>query len=169
MDIKWSYYLIGIIYILVCMLRVINNTKTEAFKKQNNDSIKLLVIKKDFFTTVSFICIVVTLFINIAALKGGKPINKASILITLLVIGFTIINSVLNILLSNENEKILLSGYELEKGEIETFKLKERKGFTSYDITFTKEIDSYNYAKLLVFGKNREQFKNVIQNLTKDK
>jgi hypothetical protein len=151
------------------MLRVINNTKTEAFKKQNNDSIKLLVIKKDFFTTVSFICIVVTLFINIAALKGGKPINKASILITLLVIGFTIINSVLNILLSNENEKILLSGYELEKGEIETFKLKERKGFTSYDITFTKEIDSYNYAKLLVFGKNREQFKNVIQNLTKDK
>lgn len=169
MDIKWSYYLIGIIYILVCILRIINSSRTRIFKKQNKNSIKLMAIKKDFFTTVSGICIVATLFINAAALKGGKPLNKASILITLLVIGFTLINSFLSILLSGEDEKLLLLGYQLEKGEIETFKAKERKGFTSYDITFTKEIDSYNYTKLLVFGKEREQFKKVIQKLTKDK
>jgi len=169
MDIKWSYYLIGIIYILVCILRIINSSRARVFKNQNKDSIKLIAIKKDFFTTVTFICMVVTFFINVAALKGGKPLNEASILITLMVIGFTLINSFLSILLSGEKEKIFLSGYQLEKGEIEAFKVKERAGFTSYDITFTKEIDSYNYTKLLVFGKDREQFKSIIQKLIKDK
>lgn len=156
MDIKWSYYLIGVIYILVIILKIINTTKVQQFKKENNQAMKLLTIKKDFFTTVSLICIIVTFFINTAALMGEKPINKPSILITLLVIGFTFINSVLNIFLSQENEIVLLLGYELKKGEIEHLKVKERKLFTSYDMTFSKEIDSYNYAKLLVFGKQRE-------------
>jgi hypothetical protein len=168
MDIKWSYYLIGIIYILVCVLRVINATKAITFKKQNKDSVKVVAIKKDFFTTVSLICIVMTLFINVAALSGGKPINKASIFITFLVIGFTLINSVFNILLSGEKERVLILGYELAKGELENCKLKERKGFTSYDITFNREIDSYNYTKLLIFGKERDKFKNIIQKLVKE-
>jgi hypothetical protein len=168
MDIKWSYYLIGVIYILVAILKIINTTKAQQFKKQNHQVIKLLAIKRDFFTTVSVICIIVTFFINIAALMGQKPINKASILITLLVVGFTFINSVLNIFLSQENEILLLLGYELKKGEIEHFKAKERKLFTSYDMTFSKEIDSYNYAKLLVFGKYREELSRTIKNLIKE-
>ncbi len=168
MDIKWSYYLIALIYILVGILKLINSTLATEFKKQNQDSIKFLAIKRDFFTTVSFVCIVAALFINSSALIGGKPINKASILITVLVVGFTILNSVLNIFLSQENATILLLGYSLEKGEVEKVKAKERKMFTSYDITFTKEIDSYNYTKLIVFGKERSKLKATILQLVKE-
>ncbi|WP_069997114.1 hypothetical protein [Cellulosilyticum sp. I15G10I2] len=168
MDIKWSYYLIVLIYILVSILKVINNTLAVDFKKLNKNTIQLTAIKKDFFTTVSCICIVVTIFINSAALLGGKTINKASILITLLVVGFTILNSYLKLFISPENESILLLGYLLKKDDVETIRTKERKGYTSFDITFTKEIDSYNYIKLLVFGENRKKFEEILTKLIKE-
>lgn len=168
MDIKWSYYLIALIYILVMILKLINSTLTLRFKKQNESTIKLVAVKRDFFTTVSIICIFTTIFINAAALNGGKSINAPSILITLLVVGFTLMNSFIHIFVAQKEETILLLGYSLKKGEIETIKQKERKGFTSYDITFTKEIDSYNYAKLMVFGKERNQLKATLLKLVKE-
>ena len=168
MDIKWSYCLIGVIYILVAILKMINAMKTREFKDGKRKIIKLLVIKRDFFTTVSIICIFVTIFINGAAFKGGKPLNKASILITFLVIGFTLLNRILHIFVAEEEKELLFLGYALQKGDVESCKFKERKHFTSYDITFVKEIDSYNYTKLLVFGNEREKLKEVIQGLIKE-
>lgn len=168
MDIKWAYYLIALIYILVSLLRVINSTISKQFQKENEDSIKVFAIKKDFFLTVSCICILATCFINGSALVGGKPINQASILITVLVIGFTVLNSCLNIYASKEKETVLLLGYLLEQGEIEGLKIKERKKFAFYDITFTKEIDSYNYTKLILIGKNRNEFQTIIKKLAKE-
>lgn len=167
MNIIWSYYLIAIIYILVITLKLINVTKALAFKKKNKDAIKIFSIKKDFFTTVSMICIIVTALINGMALWGGKDINVSSIIVTLLVVGFTIINSFSNILFSKENDQLFILGYTLVKEEIESLKIKEKAKSTCYDMTFTKEIDSYNYAKIIVFGDKRQDLKAVIEKLVK--
>ncbi len=168
MDIKWSYYLIALVYILVILLKCINNGIASQFKNEHQGVIRLVVLKRDFFTTVSVICAATAIFINTAALSGGKSINIPSILVTLLVIGFTLINSVIYLFVAPNEEKILLTGYQLERGEIENVKVKERRGFSSYDITFTKEIDSYNYAKLTVFGKARNELKTTILKLVKE-
>nr|WP_302596006.1 hypothetical protein [uncultured Cellulosilyticum sp.] len=167
MDIKWSYYLIALIYVLVIVLRLINMGKATKFKEEHVSHLKFFTIKKDFFTTVTIICIVVTVAINGAALIGGKNLNMNSIIITLLVIGFTLINSFTSILLDEEGNKALFYGYTIEEGEIESLKAKEKSKKTIYDITFTKEVDSYNYAKLIVYGSNREKLKAAFEGFVK--
>ena len=91
MNIRWAYYLIVAIYILLIVLRGINYLNEAKYKKENTNYGKVFSLKKDFFTMVTFICILVTLGINIAALIGDQPINTSSILITILVIGFTVL------------------------------------------------------------------------------
>ena len=165
MDIKWSYYLIAVIYILVIVLRLINTTRVTKFKQTHQDCIKVFSIKKDFFTTVSVICILATLAINIAALCGGRPVNITSMLVTLLVIGFTIINSFSNIMVSEEAKEILFCGYTLNKGDIENVKVKTQKVRYVFNVNFNKEVDSYNYAKILAFGANKEVLKRMLNEL----
>ena len=167
MDIKWSYYLVMLIYVLVIVLRLINQSKTSHFQKEHTHVLKFFTIKKDFFTTVTIICTIVTLLINTAALVGGKALNTNSIIITLLVIGFTIINSFSSILLDESDKIAMFYGYTLEEGEIEALKSKEKANRTIYDITFTKEIDSYNYAKIIVFGKERQKLKEALNSFIK--
>lgn len=165
MDIKWSYYLIAVIYILVIVLRLINNTRVSKFKADHQDCIQVFAIKKDFFTTVSVICILVTLAINIAALCGSRPLNTNSMVVTVLVIGFTVINSFSNIILSEASKEMLFCGYTLAKGDIENVKVKTHNVRYAFSINFNKEIDSYNYAKIVAFGANKEALKNMLNEL----
>lgn len=165
MNIKWSYYLIIGIYILLIALRIINYLNETAYKKENSHYRKVFSIKKDFFTTVTLICIVVTLAINIAAFMGGKAFNTDSIIITLLIIGFTMINSFTFILFSEESSTICLLGYRLKVGDIENIKVKEGKNKDVLNITFNREIESYNYAKILVYGKYKKDLGNLFINL----
>lgn len=167
MDIKWSYYLIALIYVLVLVLRCINMQKAAHFKKEHTTYLKFFTIKKDFFTTVAIICSVVTIGINGAALIGGKALNMNSIIVTLLVIGFTIINSFTTILLDEENNMTLFYGYTIGEGEVESLKVKEKSKRTIYDITFTKEVDSYNYAKLIVYGNERNKLNKAFNSFVK--
>ncbi|PHV71952.1 hypothetical protein CS063_00300 [Sporanaerobium hydrogeniformans] len=157
MDIKWSYYLIGLIYILVIVLKMINNSKSKTFKEQYPKAIKILILKRDFFTTVSLCCTVGTLFINGAALWGNKPFNTSSLLITFLVLGFTYFNSVSTLFIDEEAHKAFLIGYELCPEEIESHKVKVKKNMNFYEMNFTKEIDSYNYIKFISFGQNKNK------------
>lgn len=165
MDIKWSYYLVVIIYVLVLGLRLTNMMSTRRFKNQYKEYKTVFSIKKDFFTTVSTACIVTTIAINIAALIGGRPINKDSIIITLLVIGFTIINSCYTIIFTEATTSVCWLGYELKQGDLEDVKIKEGHLKTTVNMTLTREIDSYNYAKLVVFGKNKKALETVLEDL----
>ena len=167
MNIRWSYYLIAGIYILLIILRGINYLNETTYKKENLHYQKVFSIKKDFFTTVTSICILVTLAINIAALIGGKALNTSSIVITLLVIGFTILNSVSVIYFSEEAQNICLLGYTLIEDDIERFDIKAGKSKYTLRITFNREIESYNYAKILVFGQNKEVFASLLEQMTK--
>ncbi len=169
MDIKWSYYLIVIIYVLVIILRLANSLSTQRYKKQHNDYKAVFSIKKDFFTTVSMACLVTTIAINIAALLGGRPINKDSIIITLLVMGFTLINSCYMVFFSETSTSVCWLGYELNSGEIEDLKIKEGRIKTTLSMTLTKEIDSYNYAKLVVFGLNKKALEDTLKALKVEK
>lgn len=169
MNIKWSYYLIMGIYVMLIVLRMINYLSEKTYKKENARYRKVFSIKKDFFTTVSIICILVTLAINVAALLGGKAINVDSILVTLLVIGFTILNSFTFILFSEEASTICLLGYTLKSGDLTHVKVREGKNKDTLTLTFNREIESYNYAKLWVYGKDRRELINVFRELEEKK
>lgn len=169
MDIKWSYYLIVIIYALVITLRLVNSLSTQKYKKQHPDYKTVYSIKKDFFTTVSVTCLLTTIGINTAALIGKRPINKSSIIITLLVIGFTLINSCYKIYFSKESASVCWLGYELNVGEIEELKIKQSQMKAVISMTLTKEIDSYNFAKLVVFGKDKKELQDILQLLKTEK
>lgn len=169
MNIKWAYYFIAILYVILIVLRVINYLNRKAYIKDNTNIEKAFSIKKDFFTTVAVICIIVTLGINIAALIGGKAFNTSSICVTLLVIGITLLNSFSYILFSEENHTIHFVGYTLRKGDIQEVKVKTGKVSTSLNITFNKEIESYNYVKLLVYGSHRAKLVNILEALKGEK
>ena len=147
MDIKWSYYLIAIIYILVCVLRFLNMYLQSDYKKSATDVKRVFTIKRDFFTTVAAACIIVTVAINVAAAIGGRPLNTSSMVITLLVIGFTLLNSCYSIMFSIADQSVSWIGYELKKGDIEKLRIKEGKSKDTVNVNFTKDIDSYNYAR----------------------
>ncbi len=169
MDIKWSYYLIAIIYVLVLVLRLMNIISARRFKNQYKDCKSVFSIKKDFFTTVSTACIATTIAINGAAMIGRRPINKDSILITILVIGFTIINSCYTVLFAEEEGCVCYLGYQLKQGDIEELKIKEGRLKTTVSMTLTKEIDSYNYTKLMIFGNNKKNLEGILTRLKSEK
>lgn len=169
MNIKWSYYLIAGIYALLIILRLINYFNEVRYKKENSHCQKVFSIKKDFFTTVTWICIIVTLAINGAAIVGGKSLNTESIIITLLVIGFTIINSFTFIYFSQESSTVYLLGYCIKAADIQNVKSKQKKNKCYLNITFNKEIESYNYIKLIVFGEKSKALESQIQKLIQNK
>lgn len=169
MNIKWAYYLIVGIYVLLIILRGINYLNETAYKKENSHYQTVFSIKKDFFTMVTLICILVTIGINIAALVGGKAINTSSILITILVIGFTLLNSFSQMMFCEETQTACMLGYTLVKGDVESLKRKTGKHNDTLNITFNREIESYNYAKLLVFGEKKQAFSELIANLAQKK
>lgn len=169
MNIKWSYYLIMGIYVLLIVLRIINYLNEQRYKKENSSYQKVFSIKKDFFTTVALICILVTLAINGAAVIGGKSINIDSIIVTLLVIGFTVINSFTFILFSEETATVCLLGYTLKAGDLTQVKVKEGKNKDTLALTFNREIESYNYAKLWVYGSCKRELITLFRNLEEKK
>lgn len=169
MNIRWSYYLIAGIYILLIVLRGINYCNEMAYKKENPQYQKAFSIKKDFFTTVTVICILVTLGINIAALIGGKALNTSSIFITLLVIGFNLLNSFTVILFSEENNSVCFLGYTLNKGDVESLQTKVSKSHHTLNLNFNREIESYNYAKVLVFGPAQARLAAVFEKMVQKK
>lgn len=165
MNIKWAYYLIAVIYIILIVLRVINYANQRAYEKENSIGLKAFTIKKDFFTTVATICILVTLGINLAASLGGKDFNTSSILVTCLVVGFTVLNSFTFIRLNSNQTSLFFLGYSLEAGDVEKVKCKKRLGRYVLYVTFTREIESYNYAKIVVYGKHREEVAGAFEKL----
>lgn len=169
MNIKWSYYLIMGIYALLIVLRIINYLNERKYIKENSHYHKVFSIKKDFFTTVACICILVTVAINVAALIGGKNINTDSMIVTLLVIGFTIMNSCTFILFSEQTSTVYLLGYTLKIGDLNQVKVKEGKNKDTLALTFNREIESYNYAKLLLYGKHRKALITLFRNLEEKK
>lgn len=167
MNIKWAYYLIAIIYVILIVLKGINYLNLKAYEKENADVHKAVIFKKDFFTTVALICIVVTCAINIAAIIGGKNLNTSSIIITCFVIGFTMINSFEYIRFSDVTQTLFLAGYTLKDGDIEKVKYKQGSRRNALRVTLTREIESYYYIKMSVYGKNKDQVVTLLEKLQK--
>ncbi|WP_054743021.1 hypothetical protein [Cellulosilyticum ruminicola] len=78
-------------------------------------------------------------------------------------------NSFTSILLDEEESTVLFYGYTIGEGEVEALKIKEKNNRTIYDITFTKEVDSYNYAKLIVYGNERAKLREAFNSFVKKK
>lgn len=168
MNIKWAYYLIAVIYVVLIVLKGINYLNQKQYEKDHTELLKAFCIKKDFFTTVSIICIVATVAINVAAIIGGKAFNTSSILITCLVLGFTVINSFSYMRFSNHGQDLYYLGYTLVAGDISSLKSKNRKSSNVLSINLNRDIDSYNYMKVVVYGKNKDQVTGLLETLIKE-
>lgn len=166
MDISWSYYLIALLYALLVFLRLINNMKEDKYISQNHECKEVFTIKIDFFVTVAVCCTIVMVLINIAAIIGGKGINVQSIIVALLVSGLMLLNSFSHILFCEESKTFFYSGYVMKKEDLNTASIK--KGSKRFMITFnfSREIESYTNAKILVYGKERRHFSKLVEKMT---
>lgn len=162
-NVKWAYCLIAVIYIMLIILKAINYKNLQAYRKSHPELFKVFSIKKDFFTTVSIVCILVTLAINSAALLGGRPLNISSMIVTCFVIGFTIINSFGAIYYTPSESSVFLLGYELDDIVIQSMKYKKRKNSYVLNLTFERDIDGYNYVKFVVYGKEAEGLVHLLE------
>lgn len=167
LDITWCYYLIAIIYVLVIALKAINYVNKIKYIKDNMGCKKIFIIKKDFFSTVAISCFIGAVLINGALLYSRGIVNKDSIIITLLIIGFTLINSLCTLYYNLENSTICLLGYTLENGDIKKIKSKDKKLAITMNITLNRTIESYDYVKFRMFGANRNEVKALFNSLIK--
>ena len=165
MDIRWTYFFIVIMYLLLITLKVINYVKEKEFiKGQEAEPITIPIVKKDTFTTVTIVCILFTLIINTLAVRGGRPINIHTLIVTVLMIGITILNSFTKILLIPEKVVFML-GETIQEEDINKIKVKSGKLSTRYKLMLNKEIDTYTNIKISAFGKNRDKLKNYKKDL----
>lgn len=142
MDLKWSYYLIVIIYFILIALEVLNKKKAQEFKKNHEKVQQYKAYKKDFFTTVAKICVVLSVIINGLCLYGGNTLNWNSLIITVAIIGMALITSNIQILVSEEGE-FNIGGLDLNAADIKDFESKKRKNCTKNSIAFQDNINGY--------------------------
>lgn len=142
MDLKWSYYLIVIIYFILIALEVLNKKKAQEFKKNHEKVQQYKAYKKDFFTTVAKICLVLSVIINGLCLYGGNALNWNSLIITVAIIGMALITSNIQILVSEEGE-FNIGGLDLNATDIKDFETKKRKNRTKNSIVFQDTINGY--------------------------
>ena len=165
MDIKWTYYFIVVMYLMLIALKAINYIKeTQFLKSQSKKPISILVIKKDFFTSVTLVCILFTLIINSLAISGGRPINIHTLIVTGLMIGLTFINSYTKILLVPE-EVVFMLGETIKQTDIDKMTIKSGKILTRYKLILSKEIDTYSWISMSAFGKNKDELKKYRKDL----
>lgn len=166
MDISWSYYLIALLYALLIFLRLINNMKEDKYISENHECKEVFTIKVDFFVTVAVCCTIVMLIINIAAIFGGKGINVESIIVTLLVNGFMLLNSFSHVLFSEKSKTFFYSGYVMTPEDINTISIKKGSNRYTLNFSFSREIESYTSAKILVYGKEKRHFSKLVEKMT---
>lgn len=154
MDIKWTYCLIIGIYIVLASIKVLNIILIGKFK-QGRQLAVFKGFKKDFFTSIAQICIIVTLMINGMTIVGGRPLNSHSIIITLLIIGMAAISSRVTILVET-GTLVNISGYEFKSEDIEEVKTKKKSRCDTYTINLKEDVNGYENLKLYVWGNQRE-------------
>lgn len=154
MDIKWTYCLIIGIYIVLASIKVLNVILINKFK-QGRQLAVFKGFKKDFFTSIAQICIIVTLIINGMTIVGGRPLNTHSMIITLLIVGMAIISSRVTILVET-GTLLNISGYEFKSEDIEEVKAKKKSSCDTYTINLKEDVNGYENLKLYVLGNQRE-------------
>lgn len=154
MDIKWTYCLIIGIYIVLASIKVLNIILMDNFKK-GREVIVFKGFKKDFFTTIAQICVIITLMINGMTIVGQRPLNTGSIIITLLIVGMAIISSSVTIIVE-KGTLLNISGYEFKTEDIKEVKAKKKSRWDTYTIRFKEDVNGYENLKLYVIGTEKE-------------
>lgn len=154
MDIKWTYCLIIGIYMVLASIKVLNIILINKFK-QGRQLTVFKGFKKDFFTSIAQICIIVTIIINGMTIVGGRPLNRDSIIITLLIVGMAIISSSVTILVET-GTLLNISGYEFKSEDIKEVKTKKKSRYDTYTINFKEDVNGYENLKLYIMGTKRE-------------
>ncbi len=167
MSLQWVYYIILAVCGLVIVLRLMNFISTSKFKKTYPNSQKVLTIKHDFFTTVTTCCILVTAFINGAAILTSHDMNYDSILITILMILVTMLNSIYTIYFVPKGNNLSYLGYSISSEEIEDIQIKRSIFGTTLTMNLTKDVDSYSYVKMSLIGSKKQLLNDTLESFGK--
>lgn len=162
MEIKWSYYLIILLYVIIGILKVLSVHEHTRLKKEYPDVSVYKTYKRDFFQTIAIICTVITVCINLAALIGGKGIVGSSIIVTLCIIGMAFLTGYIE-LLTTDTGTLCLDGTLIEANNIKEVIIKEKKNKTSYEILFVEPISGYESVAFDLRGDKRSTFTNYIK------
>ncbi|MHC1750215.1 MAG: hypothetical protein AB9856_18255 [Cellulosilyticaceae bacterium] len=162
MDMKWTYLLAVIIYGVLFAIKMINKKISYDFTKGLvKQPIAMKGFKKDFYSSVAIICIVISIGINVATTLTGHGINIDSIIVTILVMGMAFISGMTHIFV-NEEKEMCIAGYILKKGDIKSFKEKGSRKLTQ-EIIFAEPIGGYDGIVIKVPANQKKQFIDCIQ------
>lgn len=149
-DIKWIYCLIAAIYLILGIISILNRLIVkEELKAHKGDTLTIRGFKKDFFSTIAWICTIGMLIINGLCLYGNKPLNYESIITTFLVIGLAIVSGMVKIIIVDKS-KIIIGGYIFNKGEIKEYRVKEKKAYNKYNVVFSEDLNGYESVMLYI-------------------
>lgn len=162
MDIKWSYYLIIILYVIIFLLKYLNKHQHQIFRKTHENVGVYKVHKRDFFYTIAVMCTLITLFINGAALLAGKPLVISAFIITLLIIGMAYLTGRIE-LLTTENGLILIDGTTIQSDHVKEVVIKNKKAKTHYEILFQEPINGYEGITFDISGNKQSVFNEYIK------
>ncbi|OOB78882.1 MAG: hypothetical protein ATN34_04755 [Epulopiscium sp. Nele67-Bin002] len=123
MELKWSYVLLGVLYVIVAVTKMIIYKLEEDIKKEYTVE-AFPIFRKDFLYLVALGCLVTAIIISIVTVVFGTPYNIHGPILTLLLVALAIANSTSHIMVL-ESGSVIVCGEEIERGRIEKIKTTE--------------------------------------------
>ncbi len=155
MEIRLSYSLIFILYILVLITKSIELAFAKNYIQNNVQSKEFRIYKKDFIYVVASVSFVGIIIITALTLWGGTPYNLNGPIITLLLIVLAMISGTTKILVANVNH-FIINGENIVNEKIIKVKTSKKFVFTQYIIYSDKEDDNTITYEFYVSNKNEE-------------
>ncbi|ONI44175.1 hypothetical protein AN641_08000 [Candidatus Epulonipiscioides gigas] len=138
MDIKWTYVIIGILYIIIFLTKFLVNSINTNFKKLDN-VMEVSVFKKDFLTIIAIYSFVGMIIITILTTIGDMPFNINAFVISILLVILSIISGFSKILILEDSYVLLgekITQQNIKQIIIEDKKFKKVKIETNNSISY---------------------------------
>lgn len=161
MDLKWSYYLIGALFVITILLKYLNKKEEEQFKNIYQEVTCYKGYKKDFFRAIGRACAVIGLAINITSFFARGVVVPSSIVVTISIVLLWLVARKINIIVTQDGH-MLIDGTLIKKEEIKEVTTKKTKHCTWYELEFTKTINGYTGVTFSLEDK-QDQFEVYIQ------
>ena len=164
MDLKWSYYLIGILYIILLSLKILNNSEYKKFQKNYGDTQQYKAYKSDFFTLIGWICTLITLIINIMTFVSKGQFVVSSIIVTILILGMAFMARSIKLLTTSEGF-LYIDGNIIDGQKIKEVVIKQKNSRVFYHILYHEPINGYDSISFKMKIENQEAFESFVKNI----
>ncbi|OOO00536.1 MAG: hypothetical protein ATN35_06870 [Epulopiscium sp. Nele67-Bin004] len=155
MEIRLSYSLIFMLYILVIITKSIELAFAKNYIQNNEQAKEFRIYRKDFIYVVASVSFVGIIIITALTLWGGTPYNYNGPIITLLLVVLAIVSGTTKILVANVDHYII-NGENIVNEKIIKVKASKKFLYTQYVIYADKEDNNTITYEFYVSNKNEE-------------